>query len=496
MKRFRVYVVLAVVCLIVLAAGPALTAVPSRTAYGQDAGPQVNCNGLSEADCQILKDSMAAMQGVTSFAVPVWSAEANLSAGPELMRIAASGQAAAVLPQSLMTLMTQAQGMDVTNLQPLIGVYEQLNSEMLMQVLQEMGLYLAVDSLEVEAPGQNLAVSTDIIYKDEGFYVRLESPNGAESWFGDVVEVTPDDLAEFDESIAEALADLQSEETQQALAQLSEFTALSEKFNDLVNQYVVTTRGTDVDLNGQAMAVFTTHFDLKAMLSDPTLPALVLELLHHPALADMEVLAEDLNNVTEAQIQFVLLTANMLLKDFTYTTEQWIGVDDQYLHKLTMDGTLNIDLSLLGADAEVQNVLATGNLSIELDDFGEDVMADVEVPAEYRPLEETDNFLLGSASMIEQELTLGQSFAAGFSDDGDEQDIYSLVLDAGQTVEIELASDDYPYLNLYGPDGFLIGEFDTYDADALEFTATEAGTYLVVVEAYWAMDYEITIRAQ
>ncbi|RPJ22989.1 MAG: hypothetical protein EHM35_17730, partial [Planctomycetaceae bacterium] len=414
MKRFRVYVVLAVVCMLVLAAGPALTV------FGQDAGPQAHCNGLSEADCQILNDSMAAMQGVTSFAVPAWSAEANLSAGPESMRIAASGQAAAVLPQSLMSLMTQAQGMDVTNLQPLIGVYEQLNSEMLMQILQEMGLYLAVDSLEVEAPGQNLWVSTDIIYKDEGFYVRLESPNGAESWFGDMLEVTPDDQAEFDASIAEALADLQSEETQQALAQLSEFSALSDKFNDLVNQYIVTARGADEDLNGQAMAVFSTTFDLKALLSDPTLPALVIELLHHPALASMDAETEDLTNVTESQIQFVLMTANMLVKEFTYTTEQWIGLDDQYLHKLAMTGSLNIDLSLLGADAEVQSVTGTGNLSIELDGFGDDVMADVQVPTEYRPLEETDDFLLGSASMIEQELTLGQSFAAGFSDDGDE----------------------------------------------------------------------------
>jgi hypothetical protein len=97
--------------------------------------------------------------------------------------------------------------------------------------------------------------------------------------------------------------------------------------------------------------------------------------------------------------------------------------------------------------------------------------------------------------MIEQELALGQSFAASF-DDTDQQDIYSLTLEAGQSVKIELTSEDYPYLNLYGPDGFLISEFDTYYEKSLDFTAETAGMYLVVIEGYWELDYEITIRAQ
>jgi hypothetical protein len=264
---------------------------------------------------------------------------------------------------------------------------------------------------------------------------------------------------------------------------------------DLANKYVVTTRGDDAEMMGQTMSVFTTTFDLKALLSDPDLPGLLIDFFSNPALSNLGANTGDLSSINETQIQFLLLTAGLMLKDATLSASQWVGADDSYIHQLDLTATINIDLSLLGVDADIQAVNIDAAVSVEMADFDSDVLAAVDVPTEYVPLDKSNDFLVGSPSMIEQELAVGQTFAAAFSQN-DTQDIYSLLLEAGQAVTIELNSKDYPYLKLYGPDGFLIGEFDTYDADSLEFTAETTGTYLIVVKAYWEMDYEITIRAQ
>jgi hypothetical protein len=491
-KRYLMVMVLASVCVLLLVAGPVLTV------FGQESGgPEMNCNGLSDADCQILKDATVAMQSVHSFSMPAWAIDLNLDAGEQSVKFAANGHGAIVLPQTLMGLMGEMQGMtDFTDMGGLITVYQQLNADMLLQALSELGLYLAIEHAEIQSPDQSSSGRADVIYKDKGLYLRLEAPNGAEAWFGDVLKLTEQDLAEFDASIADLITQMQSEEFQQTWAQMSEFTGLSQQVTDLVNKYIVTTRGEDVDVMGQTMIVFTTTFDLKGLLSDPELPTLIMDFIKNPALAELGAEMGDLEGVNETQIQFVLMTVGLLLKDASFSAEQWVGADDLYFHKFAMDASLNIDMSLLGASAEVESVTGNASFSVEMANFNEDVMADVQAPAEYHSLDDTGNFLMGSPDMIEEELKVGQTFAASFSDQNDQKDIYSLVLDGGQSVEIELTSGDYPYLNLYGPDGFLVGEFDTYDTDSLKFTAGEAGTYLIAVEAYWEMDYEITIRAQ
>jgi hypothetical protein len=480
------------VCVFLLAAAPALTV------SGQDGGePLVNCHGLSDADCQILQDSMTAMQGVTSFSMPAWAVDLYLNAGEESIKVITNGHGAAQLPPSMMAWGSDAQGLldNYTDLDALIAFYEQLNSALILQWLEEAGLYMAVEYAEIQSPDQNGSGSADLIYKDEGLYVRLEAPTGAEAWFGEVLEPTEADVAELDQSIADLLAQMQTEEFQEAWAQMSELTGTSERLMTLINKYILTTRGEDAEMMGQTMLVFTTTFDARGLLSDPDLPVLLMEVLKNPALAELELDTEGLEDLNETQLQFILMTANFVLQDVVVSAEQWIGADDLYIHKIAVEAGLKVDTSLFAEDIDAQVVEGHAMFSVEMADFNTDVMADVQPPADYFDLDDTEGFLMGSADMIEQELALGQSFAASF-DDTDQQDIYSLTLEAGQSVKIELTSEDYPYLNLYGPDGFLISEFDTYYEKSLDFTAETAGMYLVVIEGYWELDYEITIRAQ
>jgi hypothetical protein len=491
-KRYWSYVLAASLCVILLAASPMLTV------FGQDgsAGMGAICNGLSAADCQILQDASSTMQAVSSFSMPAWSLGLTIDAGKDSMKFAANGHGAAVLPASLMQLTSNMPGLSIYD-DPgaIVDFYSQLNSDMLLQALADAGLYLAIEQADLQAPDQNSSGSADVIYKDQGLYLRLESPNGAQAWFGDTLNPSETDIAGLDQSLTDLFTQLQSDDFQRTWAQLSEFSGLSRQLTDLANKYVVTTRGDDAEMMGQTMIVFTTTFDLKALLGDPDLPGLLIDFFSNPALSNLGANTGDLSSINETQVQFLLMTAELMLKDATFSASQWIGADDSYIHRLDLNATINVDLSLLGVDADIQAVNIDAASSVEIADFDTDVLAAVDVPTEYVPLNKSDDFLVGSPSMIEQELTLGQTFAAGFSEN-DTQDVYSLPLEAGQAVTIELNSKDYPYLNLYGPDGFLIGEFDTYDADSLEFTAETTGTYLIVVKAYWEMDYEITIRAQ
>ncbi len=413
------------------------------------------------------------------------------------MKFATNGHGAVVLPPSLMGLMGDMQSMSIyTDPTAIIDFYSQLNSDLLLQALSEAGVYMAIEHAELHTPDQSSSGSADVIFKDEALYLRLESPNGAEAWFGEPLNPSETDIADLDQSLADMIEQLQSEDFQQTWAQMSEFSGLSQQLTDLVNKYVVTTRGDDAEMMGQSMIVFTTTFDFKGLLNDPDLPGLLMNFFNNPALSELGTDTGDLSSINESQVQFLLMTAGLLLKDASFSASQWVGADDGYIHQLEMKAALNVDLSLLGENAEIDAVNIDASFSVQMADFDTDVMADVEVPAEYIPLDKSSEFLVGDSSMIEQELALGQTFAASFSDTNDNEDIYSLPLDAGQAVSIELGSEDYPYLSLYGPDGFLIGEFDTYDTDSLEFTAEDAGTYLIVVKAYWEMDYEITIRAQ
>ena len=492
MKRFWSYVLAVSLCVILLAASPVLPI------FGQDGGPVVNtnCNGLDAADCQVLQNASSTMQAVSSFSMPAWSLDVTIDAGKDSMKLAANGHGAVVLPRSLMGLMSNMQGLSIyADPGVIIDFFSQLNSDRLLQALADAGLVVAIEHAQLQAPDHTSSTSADVIYKDQGLYLRLESPNDAQAWFGDTLNPSEADIASLDQSLNDLLTQLESDDFRQAWAQLSEFSGLSQQLSDIANQYIVTTRGDDAEMMGQTMMVFTTTFDLKALLNDPDLPGLLIDFFSNPALSNLGANTDGLSSINETQIQFLLMTAGLLLKDATFSASQWVGADDGYIHQLDLNAALNLDLSLLGADADIQAVNANVALSVELADFDTDVMADVSVPADYVPLDKSNDFLVGSPVMIDHGLALDQTVAGSFSP-SDSQDIYSLPLEAGQAVTVELNSKDYPYLSLYGPDGFLIGEFDTFDANSLEFTAENTGTYLIVVKAYWEMDYEITIRAQ
>ncbi len=480
----RLFAILTLVALLVT--GPLLTA------FAQDAP---NCTGLNDADCQVIKDSMAAMRLLKSFSVPAWSLAFDVQAGEESMALAASGSGAVVLPPSLVAWLSDMPPVTTpANLDPVIAQIQALDSAMIQQALAELGFYLAIEEASLVMPGQSASGSADILVKDNGLYLRFESPAGTDAWFGKPFDLSESDLSDIDDTLAEVVTMLQSDDTQAALAQVSEFSGTIAGLQALVSQYVVTTRQPDVEMMGQSMRVFATDFDLTGFLSDPALADLLHNLLQNPALGELGVDLGDVQNVNQTQIQFMLMTAGMLLGDTSISMEQAIGTDDSVVHHVAFDASVAVDLSLFGSGADFDTVTIAASFEADMADVNTATLDGVAVPTDYYSLDDTGKFLVGSPDMIDAALQVGQTYSAAFQGDGDDQHIYALALNAGDTVQFELASDDYPYLTLYGPDGFEVTSFDTYYDDPMIVTAESGGQYLVVVEASWSMKYDLTIR--
>ena len=467
------------------------------TALAQGGETTVNCNGLSEADCQVIAESTVAMQGLQSVTVPEWGVDLTVSDDQQTMAVQLAGSAALVIPPDLRELALAWVGLSQRfDAATLIATLERLDAATIQTMLRGLGFYLVLDEIRLPEPSQSLSGPIEIVFKDMGVYLHAPSPTGADAWFGEALALTPEDLSQLETSLQEALTGLQSEEVQHMLAQLSELSGPVERLQALASKHISTTRGADVVYNGQTMFTFTTSFDLEGFLADPDLPVLVLALLKNPALAALDIDLGDLETINEAQVQFLLMTVSLLVSEARLSMEQWIGAQDRYVHRLSFDLGLDLNLALLGEEAETQTASVQGTVYAALDAINTTTLDAVTVPADYYSLDESDNYLVGTPDQIKAPLVVGQAVSGAFVNvDGEARDLYSLPLQAGDTVQIALASEDYPYLSIYGPDGFLAEEFDTYYERTATFTAEQTGVHLFVVYAYWDMAYELTVSA-
>jgi hypothetical protein len=243
------------------------------------------------------------------------------------------------------------------------------------------------------------------------------------------------------------------------------------------------------------MAVFTTSLDLVGFFQDPELAPLLMDYLQSPALAELN---PDLSTaeINETQIRFMLMTVGLMLKESTITVDQWIGLDDKYVHKFGLNLALNIDLSLFGQEAGLNSVTLNGTAAVELEDINTASLADVTAPTDYRSLDDASDFLVGSPAMVEAQLQPGQTFSGAFTQDKDSQDIYGLTLQAGQSVQVEITTQSYPYLDVYGPDGFWLDDYNPWYDEPVDLTAETGGEYLLKVTGSETMTYDLVVRPQ
>ncbi len=473
-----------------------LVVIPTASALAQDGGDDdFFCGELNEADCALLLDSMTAFEGVYTFEMPAWMIDAQLRADDQALAFATNGSGAVILPQELIATLSDLplSPDQPLAIEPLLALLDQIDAAFIERALNDAALDFAIEQARLQTPEDQIAGQLEVVFKDFGLYLNMAAPNGAEAWFGDQIEISPADWAMLDAGLAQMRAELDMMDFDALLEDMPDLQPYMDRAQALYERHMSLTRAADQTLHGQDMAVFVAGFDLIGLMTDPDTAALLTEILQDPILLAE---APELQELDPKQVQFVLMTASLLIQGTEISSEQWVGLDDGYIHKFTLSADALLDRGLFGGDADVEQITLVVDFAVEMDRFN-DVGADAfPVPADYYPLEMVEDFLLGDASNIKGDLRVGSPVMGEVSGDMSTADVYSLMLRPGDAITLEVNADDSVYLSLYGPDGFMIDGYDTYFDNSIAYTAEADGMHLVMVEADWYTRYELAVYAQ
>jgi hypothetical protein len=465
----------------------------------QDGSTMVNCNGLSDADCEILTTAADAMSSMSSFTIPEWSFDVNIAAGEEAMNASGSGSARLVIPGALLALMSEIPS-DMTDVNAMLSAYQMITSDLILDMLDTMGADLVVDNFSVSVPGE-IPTTLDglqAMYKDRGVFMHMTSPTGAEAWFGQEIDVSAANVAELEMCLEEMQAALEEGMADPAFSetfgQMDDLMGLVDPLTQVVNAHTTTVRGDDMELMGQTMMPFTTTVDLLGMVNDPDLASALVRMLEDPMLA--ELTGGELANMglDVKQLEALLAIAATFVNEGAVTSTIVVGADG-FVHQMSMDMVIDVNLAILG-DPTMPGLRITADYAIGFDAINSTTLDDLAAPATFQPLEMLGDFLVGGPDMIDATVALGDTFSSSMSYDGGE-DVLALPLAAGDAVLLTLDGDEYPYVDVYGPDGFAVARYNTYyDDTEMAFTAEADGTYVIVVTSYWELHYDLTIVAQ
>lgn len=320
-----------------------LVAVPG--AVFAQGGTDPICTGLTDADCQLLNSTTAAMEGITSFSIPSFSVNFALNTVEGETTFNASGSGHVMVPEGL------TEDMDLAEVEGLL-------------------LHLVLDSVAYSTPTDSNSGSGEIIVIDDMLYVLY----GGE-WYGGQLE--EEDLAEGEE--------LELDDELDA-ADVEDIAELQQMFDELgidLSGVISTARGADTDAMGQAVANFTTTVDLTQLF---------VALLQSPAVGEaMGMAGEGEDAMTPEDMQMVAAMIAPMFQGTTISWSQGVGTEDNLLHSFALDIVLNADLSLF--DPTIGAIAGTLNVSADLDEYNGTF--DIEPPASFRPLEELEAKLEG-----------------------------------------------------------------------------------------------------
>lgn len=280
MNRFvRYFPVLVVIAL--LAFSPIM-------AFAQDGGNPL-CNGLAEADCQIITGASAAMDGVTSFSMPAWSINLNFAAGTDTGSFSATGSGSVMLPT------------DPAN--PTEGLQ----------------LHLVIDEASSTSASGTQSGSAEVILKGDTLYIKYN-----DEWYGE--QMSEEDKSELTDVIGQVTG-----------------TADAEGGLGIdLSAAMTTTRGEDVDGN----AAFATDIDVAQLLTAVLASPLVGEALGATGEAGTE-------SMTPEDLQMIGAFLGPMLTGTTITASQHVGLEDNYLRMIALDVALNLDASMLSPEIGV-----------------------------------------------------------------------------------------------------------------------------------------------
>ena len=280
------------------------------------------CGGLSEADCQFVLQAAENMTGVTSFTVPNFNFHLDFNMPDE-----ETGEVQTIV-------MDAAGNAAVSFASQEDGMAYFYFSELSIQGIEE-----PTDLTDVE-----------IILTPTMQYVKYQG-----EWYGGEEET---DFSAFNMDSLDLNAQLDT-------------------LGIDLTGVLTTTRGADAELHGQAMATFTTSIDISALLN---------ALLASPTVGAALGMGDGEEAMSPEEMQMVVALLAPMLEGTSIDSEQWIGLDDGYVHKANVDVVLNLDMTMFAPEAGA--ITGALNLELEFADFNQPI--NVTVPTEYKPLDEMD----------------------------------------------------------------------------------------------------------
>jgi hypothetical protein len=300
---------------------------PALTALAQDGGNPL-CNGLSEADCQILVDSEAAMAGLTSFSAPKLSLSFSLTSEGETQTFDATGS----------------------------GQFTMGGSP------EETAIHLILDEIKTTGPDGDQSASAEIIVIGSMAYVYYN-----DEWYGG-------DASETDLSSLTDLTGMMGG----AGGVTGELSGLGDP-----TKLMTTVRGDDVTLHDQQVAVFTTSIDIMELLSGLFTSPMAGELLGQLGGDSMEGM-EGLSDMTPEQMGMIITMMAPMMEGTSITVTQGVGLDDNLEHLTQMDIVFNLDLSALSPDTKP--IALELHFMMEMADHNQTF--EITAPENYKPMSE------------------------------------------------------------------------------------------------------------
>lgn len=331
----------------------------SSVALAQDT-PTVFCGDLSESDCGLLRDSAAIMQGLSSagfnFALDMsMNNPMTMGRGPGSnlsLRIEGTGAYAldrAGLPQDILSPQAMTE-----NLEQL----PQLLDQVLKAFSADAKLTLFLPPELAAMAGQPLPDKAGLSFRmvDGIAYINLEklaeldtSGSVPRGWMGfDVAGLVSQALEQQMGSLGSSL-------------NMSPLTGINNQ--ELANQFSTITRLPDANVGGHNVAVFETNIDMGTMMSSPELAENLRESmrqnLRNSGMSEAEV---------ERTLDQMMPMMAQLYAGMEFKVTQSIGIDDRYVHQMTMSIAWPFDMgSLTGQRGQSLDV--SMGLVIGLDQF-------------------------------------------------------------------------------------------------------------------------------
>jgi hypothetical protein len=223
-------------------------------------------------------------------------------------------------------------------------------------------LHLVLTDITMEPADPTVPSELEVLANDTMAFLKY---NG--EWYGQ--ELTDQDKADLQDALGQITS---------TMAMGGGDMGMGDMGIDLTG-VVTTTRGDDVEMMGMNMASFSTSIDitqlLVAALSSPMLGTLL-----GSSGADL-----GLGEMTPQDMQMMAMIFQPMLTGTTFDVQEWIGVDDMYLHKLALDINLHIDLSMFGGEATAP-VTGAVHVDVSLDQVNE--MFDIAAPESYKSIDE------------------------------------------------------------------------------------------------------------